>query len=58
MSAFTFADTIGRRTHISAEELEFLLKDHNIEEKQAFKIMQAMGFKIGKTINMEDEFWG
>lgn len=58
MSISTFAETIGQRTRIQDEELDFLLKEHQISEDEAFKIMQTMGFSLGKTSKYQNEFWG
>ena len=44
MSVFTFAEAIGQRTGIQDEEFDFLLKEHQISEDEAFKIIQTMGF--------------
>jgi len=57
MSIFTFAEAIGQRTKIQDEELDFLLKEHKVNEGEAFKIMQTMGFSIGKTSQYQNEFW-
>ena len=47
MSIFTFAETIGNRTSLTKEELDFLLKEHQINEDEALKIIQTMGlYKI------------
>ena len=57
MSVFTFAEAIGQRTRLQNEELDFLLKEHKINENEAFKIMQTMGFSLGRTIQNQNEFW-
>ena len=45
MSVFTFAETIGNRTNLTKEELNFLIKEHQINEDEALKIMRTMGFE-------------
>jgi len=57
MSVFTFSEAIGYRTRISDEELTFLIRDHNITEDEAIKILAAMKFDKGLTDDMQNEFW-
>ncbi len=48
MSVFTFADEIGNRKYISKDEINFLIKTHNVSEGEAIKILQTLGLEREK----------